>query len=244
MLSAAPIGSQGMVQSSPGLMQRMGRLLSQSASQQQQQQEEQQRLMHAEPDSQDPVLMSEQPEQQQQPCSPRQGSQQQDDGDAELGSPAGVVLNLEGSAERRPAGAVSNEVIVIPASQDTVDEQDSQQQQEQQQEQQAVQHVDLLSQSPLGKAPQQEQSAEAAEHGQQPPAQQLQEQRQQLVPATGASGLPDCRSAPGFLSPSGLACLTLPLSPLALLELLRQVGLAFGVPSSMNPVLSCNIYVV
>jgi hypothetical protein len=38
---------------------------------------------------------------------------------------------------------------------------------------------------------------------------------------------PDCRTAPGFLGPSGLTCLTIPLTAQQLLELLR-VGAAFA----------------
>jgi hypothetical protein len=114
-----------------------------------------------------------------------------------------------------PAAAVDSDVVVIPASEDSEDEPQSQQQQQQQQ---AVQCVDLLSQSPLGK-PRQQQQQDEADTG---ADRQQQQQQLPLVPAVG-SGLPDCRSAPGFMAPSGLACLTLPLSPLALLELLRQV---------------------
>ena len=118
--------------------------------------------------------------------------------------------------------------------------------------QQPAVHVDLLSQSPAGKRKIHQQAQQQAQQPTQQQQSQLQSQQQQsqrqldLQPsqqqrpglqreqpavehgqqqhAAVPSEPPDCRFAAGFMSPSGLACLTLPLSPLALLELLRQVG--------------------
>jgi hypothetical protein len=175
---------------------------------------------------------------------------------ASCGSPvAALHLSIDSpspsaaAAAAAVAAATSSDCIIIPASQDSEDEQDSQQQQ--QQLGVGLELVDLLSQSPLGRRQQQQQPSQGQKQQQQQqqqqpsqvkaPSQQQEKpeldshadpQQQQLVCASAGGAvcdvLPDCRAAPGFMSPSGLACLTLPLSPDALLELLRQVSMWVG----------------
>jgi hypothetical protein len=128
-----------------------------------------------------------------------------------LPTPAGLSLCVDS-----PRGAAAHDaglgtplddvVIVIPASEDE-------------------DVVQCTPQQPQQQQPSQSQPQQPSQPSQPPqqPSRQLSQPPQQHEIAGLARAPPSCHAAPGFLTPAGLACLTLPLSPVALLELLRQV---------------------